>query len=153
ILHGLSAVMYTCLFLLMIRRPPRSTLFPYTTLFRSGGRGYRACNDTMTRIVVCGIGGRMGQTLVRLSRDQEDIEIVAGIDRHVASGEAAQALGVARVVAMEEAGSVIARADVVLDFSSPQATHALVTTPANAPEDRARSGGTPGPHPAPPPAR
>src|SRR5947209_20304080 len=25
----------TCLFLLMIRRPPRSTLFPYTTLFRS----------------------------------------------------------------------------------------------------------------------
>src|SRR3712207_8244519 len=25
-------------FVLMIRRPPRSTLFPYTTLFRSGGR-------------------------------------------------------------------------------------------------------------------
>src|SRR3712207_8619644 len=24
---------------LMIRRPPRSTLFPYTTLFRSGSRG------------------------------------------------------------------------------------------------------------------
>src|SRR5256885_8386525 len=24
----------------MIRRPPRSTLFPYTTLFRSGGLGY-----------------------------------------------------------------------------------------------------------------
>src|SRR5690606_41791856 len=50
------------LFFLMIRRPPRSTLFPYTTLFRSGvgrvrvapvrcdgggraaaGAGYRAC--------------------------------------------------------------------------------------------------------------
>src|SRR5437879_13618604 len=28
-------------FFLMIRRPPRSTLFPYTTLFRSGGR----CDD------------------------------------------------------------------------------------------------------------
>src|SRR5438094_9602470 len=26
-------------FFLMIRRPPRSTLFPYTTLFRSSGRG------------------------------------------------------------------------------------------------------------------
>src|SRR2546426_9341207 len=25
----------------MIRRPPRSTLFPYTTLFRSAGRGRR----------------------------------------------------------------------------------------------------------------
>src|SRR5258707_14435164 len=24
----------------MIRRPPRSTLFPYTTLFRSGGAGW-----------------------------------------------------------------------------------------------------------------
>src|SRR2546422_7763799 len=33
-----------CLFLfffLMIRRPPRSTLFPYTTLFRSNGIGVR----------------------------------------------------------------------------------------------------------------
>src|SRR6266513_963417 len=29
-------------FFLMIRRPPRSTLFPYTTLFRSDGRGRRA---------------------------------------------------------------------------------------------------------------
>src|SRR2546422_8616330 len=32
----------TVVFFLMIRRPPRSTLFPYTTLFRSGaglGRG------------------------------------------------------------------------------------------------------------------
>src|SRR5256885_5695609 len=26
----------------MIRRPPRSTLFPYTTLFRSRGAGHRA---------------------------------------------------------------------------------------------------------------
>src|SRR2546430_12379810 len=29
-------------FFLMIRRPPRSTLFPYTTLFRSRGLGHRA---------------------------------------------------------------------------------------------------------------
>src|SRR3712207_8780423 len=27
------------IFFLMIRRPPRSTLFPYTTLFRSAGAG------------------------------------------------------------------------------------------------------------------
>src|SRR5438093_13500304 len=32
------------LFFLMIRRPPRSTLFPYTTLFRSG-RGRRGGRD------------------------------------------------------------------------------------------------------------
>src|SRR3712207_8897912 len=29
---------YLCFFFLMIRRPPRSTLFPYTTLFRSHGQ-------------------------------------------------------------------------------------------------------------------
>src|SRR5437899_9314215 len=29
-------LLYFLLFFLMIRRPPRSTLFPYTTLFRSG---------------------------------------------------------------------------------------------------------------------
>src|ERR1039458_10627474 len=35
----MSSSVVVCLFL-MIRRPPRSTLFPYTTLFRSG-RGLR----------------------------------------------------------------------------------------------------------------
>src|SRR2546429_6044792 len=29
---------FSFFFFLMIRRPPRSTLFPYTTLFRSGSR-------------------------------------------------------------------------------------------------------------------
>src|SRR5688572_32929103 len=31
----LSSLEFLLLFFLMIRRPPRSTLFPYTTLFRS----------------------------------------------------------------------------------------------------------------------
>src|SRR2546427_5234600 len=34
----LAAVLFS-FFFLMIRRPPRSTLFPYTTLFRSGRTG------------------------------------------------------------------------------------------------------------------
>src|SRR2546430_14292302 len=33
---SLSYLVFTMFFFLMIRRPPRSTLFPYTTLFRSG---------------------------------------------------------------------------------------------------------------------
>src|SRR5258707_13468785 len=40
----LSYVSHFCFcffFFLMIRRPPRSTLFPYTTLFRSGVCGAR----------------------------------------------------------------------------------------------------------------
>src|SRR5688572_32952265 len=36
-------VIYLAAFLfLMIRRPPRSTLFPYTTLFRSGDAGIKS---------------------------------------------------------------------------------------------------------------
>src|SRR6266496_6016724 len=33
-------------FFLMIRRPPRSTLFPYTTLFRSHGAGFGRYRQT-----------------------------------------------------------------------------------------------------------
>src|SRR5258705_3094264 len=40
-MNGLREVIFY-FFFLMIRRPPRSTLFPYTTLFRSGdGAGAR----------------------------------------------------------------------------------------------------------------
>src|SRR6266498_5643902 len=39
LLHCLSSLAIIFFFFLMIRRPPRSTLFPYTTLFRSG-RGW-----------------------------------------------------------------------------------------------------------------
>src|SRR2546422_10857126 len=34
-----SMIPFFLFFFLMIRRPPRSTLFPYTTLFRSGVAG------------------------------------------------------------------------------------------------------------------
>ena len=33
----------------MIRRPPRSTLFPYTTLFRSEGFGIRLEDDVVIK--------------------------------------------------------------------------------------------------------
>src|SRR2546430_5611364 len=43
----------------MIRRPPRSTLFPYTTLFRSAGNpGYDVIvptNDTLERMIKAGM--------------------------------------------------------------------------------------------------
>src|SRR5258705_12113039 len=37
VLHGIFITCLLVFFFLMIRRPPRSTLFPYTTLFRSAG--------------------------------------------------------------------------------------------------------------------
>src|SRR3712207_8870264 len=41
-IRGLSRYIF---FFLMIRRPPRSTLFPYTTLFRSEQAGRRPAAD------------------------------------------------------------------------------------------------------------
>src|SRR2546430_10544916 len=41
-------------FFLMIRRPPRSTLFPYTTLFRSFSKAFLTIVDThVTTVVSC----------------------------------------------------------------------------------------------------
>src|SRR5688572_33484522 len=57
----------------MIRRPPRSTLFPYTTLFRSEGPGRGRADgenaDQLRQLVVSLVhapaGGATGQCLVR----------------------------------------------------------------------------------------
>src|SRR5687768_18062527 len=40
-LHCSRPLLFSFFFFLMIRRPPRSTLFPYTTLFRSAGPARR----------------------------------------------------------------------------------------------------------------
>src|SRR3712207_9272172 len=43
----------------MIRRPPRSTLFPYTTLFRSRGPGARSSPREYPRGEASLLGGRL----------------------------------------------------------------------------------------------
>src|SRR2546426_7064424 len=49
----------------MIRRPPRSTLFPYTTLFRSvGRRGYRKQVACQIQPVPATDGGNGGETFM-----------------------------------------------------------------------------------------
>src|SRR2546430_9307416 len=44
------AMVSGCFFFLMIRRPPRSTLFPYTTLFRSRALGERGAMEDIPRL-------------------------------------------------------------------------------------------------------
>src|SRR3989442_9220504 len=65
----------------MIRRPPRSTLFPYTTLFRSGRVGERrpARPDAGVRPVVARRalprgGGRVGKTQLNSERGRRSAE-------------------------------------------------------------------------------
>src|SRR3712207_9002225 len=45
----------------MIRRPPRSTLFPYTTLFRCGVRGREVDGDVRVRLPSSGRRHRGGE--------------------------------------------------------------------------------------------
>src|SRR2546422_5385718 len=61
----------------MIRRPPRSTLFPYTTLFRSRCRQTRLRNHapdwSRCGLVLCWIGKSLGCQIleVRVRRSEE----------------------------------------------------------------------------------
>src|SRR5260370_19441308 len=48
----------------MIRRPPRSTLFPYTTLFRSFGIHFQPLFEAGLGVGLDGIGGENGRAHV-----------------------------------------------------------------------------------------
>src|SRR2546422_2299280 len=47
----------------MIRRPPRSTLFPYTTLFRSLAKLRDPMNRPLTDVIENAVVGRMGAAI------------------------------------------------------------------------------------------
>src|SRR3712207_8465677 len=74
-------------FFLMIRRPPRSTLFPYTTLFRSWRRGRCSVTDRIAGAALPyarGGGSRFDFHLARGRRTVADDLVprsVAGGDR------------------------------------------------------------------------
>src|SRR3989475_13164121 len=70
----------------MIRRPPRSTLFPYTTLFRSFGRvllsgAYVAAKEAAIRRRIENVAARAGFTqperrIVSIDRDGNGLELI-----------------------------------------------------------------------------
>src|SRR3989442_11086874 len=64
----------------MIRRPPRSTLFPYTTLFRSLGALRRVLDHGAERVGHGLVGQRPGQ-MVLVAEDEVQREH-AGLRRH-----------------------------------------------------------------------
>src|SRR2546422_3299253 len=73
----------------MIRRPPRSTLFPYTTLFRSAHRLARRCAREPARV-----GARIGQgeeVIVALLGDAEHLlDLGLGLEHEVLGAPAAE---------------------------------------------------------------
>src|SRR3712207_7188846 len=66
------------LFFLMIRRPPRSTLFPYTTLFRSrvGLVGAHLLRGHHELVVLVDVPPRLAEQLVVDVRDQPGLELL-----------------------------------------------------------------------------
>src|SRR3712207_7396182 len=80
------SVLLCIVFFLMIRRPPRSTLFPYTTLFRSVAAGDMSADDACQGVAVGdGDGGeaempRLGDELLGMRAAAQEGKI-GGEDR------------------------------------------------------------------------
>lgn len=69
----------------------------------------------MTKILICGIGGKMGENFIKLTDGDEQAEIICGVDLH------AHDIG---VPVYKSFGEVKEKPDVIIDFSSPAALKA-----------------------------
>jgi len=100
----------------------------------------------VTRIVICGIRGRMGRLLLQLARERDDVRIVGGIGRAGSAGSdrAGDQAADATVVDIDHAPDLIANADVVIDVSAPAGTRALLDGAGDALAGRALVIGTTG---------
>src|SRR3712207_8542945 len=82
----------------MIRRPPRSTLFPYTTLFRSRDVLEREGPDALTMRRIAEVMGIRAPSLYKHVPGKDALEVaitIAGFEEAAAAFEAATA-GAAR---------------------------------------------------------
>src|SRR6267154_6225822 len=71
--------LFSFLFFLMIRRPPRSTLFPYTTLFRSGSGGTITLPLRRPSVASNLIQAAFGENGIIVL-----VDVVSGLDKFVA---------------------------------------------------------------------
>src|SRR2546422_7755032 len=72
-------MIFLLFFFLMIRRPPRSTLFPYTTLFRSPGTAHQAGGSAPVERAVSAEGraeGSLGRSEEHTSELQSRLHLV-----------------------------------------------------------------------------
>ena len=72
----------------------------------------------MTRIIMCGCNGAMGQTISRLAEEDCDAEIVAGVDVNTQPRN--------RYHVFSNISKCNVEADAIIDFSSPKATDGLL---------------------------
>lgn len=86
--------------------------------FRAFTSSNRKESQTMTDIVIQGIGGRMGHVLCDMIGQREDCRVVAGIDLN-----AGEQNGIPVVNSPED---LAGRGDVIIDFSSPAAVEKIL---------------------------
>jgi 4-hydroxy-tetrahydrodipicolinate reductase len=83
-----------------------------------------------TRIAINGAGGRMGQRLVALARDDHELEVVAAIESPTApvlDRDAGELAGIGWIgVPIAPALPLSVKPDCVIDFSTPQGTMAIL---------------------------
>src|SRR2546430_13049472 len=68
---GTMYLLAFCFFFLMIRRPPRSTLFPYTTLFRSLWNSSMTTAETSWKSNAAGWSSRFKRISATTTRSEE----------------------------------------------------------------------------------
>jgi 4-hydroxy-tetrahydrodipicolinate reductase len=81
----------------------------------------------MTGVVVTGVGGRMGSTILRLALEDKALEVVAAVEAagHPLVGKSAEGIaGVSgtRIVVQDNLEMALDKADVVIDFTAPKAS-------------------------------
>src|SRR3712207_8984896 len=78
----------TCFFFLMIRRPPRSTLFPYTTLFRS--KAFTQTRDLALRLR--DVLGRLGLEIFVKTSGRTGLHLYLRSEEHTSELQSRQYL-------------------------------------------------------------
>src|SRR2546426_12650105 len=68
-LFSFAFLFFFFFFFLMIRRPPRSTLFPYTTLFRSWGASFLFIAEGLEAVAPNGV------TFTRIAKDRKSTRL------------------------------------------------------------------------------
>jgi 4-hydroxy-tetrahydrodipicolinate reductase len=95
-------------------------------------------------IVVSGATGRMGQALDRLIQEAPDLRAIGGIARTDAAADRTDGSGYPSIVDVAEAGDLLRRCAVLVDFSAPDQLGRLLDAHADTLKGRALVVGTTG---------
>src|SRR5690606_40806669 len=80
--HSTRALLPISSSVLLLRRPPRPTLFPYTTLFRSSNGPASPCHAACPSVVGCERGKWANPLAIRAIRTSENVPIHPRSEEH-----------------------------------------------------------------------